>query len=154
MIYKLFLFQEKSVTRITTIESRFSTQFDFVERELRNNTIGLVTLEQMKQKREDILQERERQIATQTAARAMLEKRKEKENKRKKTTISFDLDEEGDDDESDSEHKETNDIVTFKKPKFGKDPTVETSFLPDRQREVISAIILFLTQHFTSFNMI
>ncbi|EDV22348.1 uncharacterized protein TRIADDRAFT_28870 [Trichoplax adhaerens] len=126
----------ESATRIATIQSRFSTQFDFVERELRDNTIGLVTLEQMKQKREHILQERERQIATQTAARAVLDKRKERDNKRKKTTISFDLDEEEDDeDDHDSPSKPTVETVTFKKPKFGKDPDVETSFLPDRDRE-------------------
>lgn len=41
----------------------------------------------------------------------------------------------------DEEHEEENDDKEIvKKPKFGKDPNVDTSFLPDREREEIERL--------------
>ncbi len=42
---------------------KFTTSFDAVEEELKSTTVGLVTLEQMKEKRENLVKEREKQIA-------------------------------------------------------------------------------------------
>lgn len=45
--------------------NKFSTNYDAVEEELKSSTVGLVTLEEMKEKREIIVKEREKQIAAQ-----------------------------------------------------------------------------------------
>ena len=42
---------------------KFATSFDAVEEELKSSTVGLITLEQMKEKREILVKEREKQIA-------------------------------------------------------------------------------------------
>lgn len=42
---------------------KFATSFDAVEEELKSTTVGLVTLEEMKERRENLVKEREKQIA-------------------------------------------------------------------------------------------
>lgn len=43
--------------------------FDAVEEELKSSTVGLVTLEEMREKRENLVKEREKQIAAKMAAK-------------------------------------------------------------------------------------
>ncbi len=43
---------------------KFATSFDAVEEELKSSTVGLVTLEEMKERRENLVKEREKQIAS------------------------------------------------------------------------------------------
>lgn len=45
--------------------NKFSTSYDAVEEELKSSTVGLVTLEEMKEKREILVKEREKQMAAQ-----------------------------------------------------------------------------------------
>jgi len=105
----------------------FSKKMDDVEEDLRSNTVGLVTLSQMKEKQRLAIEERERQIALKLAEDKRKtdkeRKRKEKEKKRlkkltNKNKISF-----GDDDEEVE--------IVSKKKRLGKDLSVDTSFLPD-----------------------
>jgi protein FAM50 len=46
--------------KISNIENKFATHYDAVEQQLKTSTIGLVTLDEMKAKQEDIVREREK----------------------------------------------------------------------------------------------
>ncbi|XP_076839740.1 protein FAM50A [Brachyhypopomus gauderio] len=136
----------------SNIDKKFSAHYDAVEQELKSSTVGLVTLNDMKAKQEALVKEREKQLAKKEQSKELqlkLEKQKEKkrkeEQKRKIASLSFnpdegeDDDEEDDDDEDEEEdediEEEEEDYVPMKKKKLGKNPDVDTSFLPDRERE-------------------
>ena len=73
------------------------------------------------------------------------QKRTKKRKKTQKATLSFALDDEGDEEESSANRTGSNspapgsgvdeDGKPMKKTKLGKNPAVDTSFLPDRERE-------------------
>ncbi|XP_078034550.1 protein FAM50 homolog [Augochlora pura] len=134
--------------KIHNIENKFATHYNAVEQQLKTSTIGLVTLNEMKAKQENIVKERERKLAQkerekeQEKERALAAKQAEK-NKQKKQiqALSFNL-EEDDMEESSEEEPEVklekkmdsdDDKPVIKKIK--KNPDVDTSFLPDRERE-------------------
>ncbi|TPX63059.1 hypothetical protein SpCBS45565_g06909 [Spizellomyces sp. 'palustris'] len=106
---------------------KFVAQNDWVDSELKRQTIGLVQLEDFQRIRESLDQKRREDIEKEQAA-LLKQKRKKKKEKIK---LSFDLDGE------DGEDEETNNEETDEKPKkkIKKDPAVDTSFLPDRERE-------------------
>ncbi|XP_011309409.1 protein FAM50 homolog [Fopius arisanus] len=122
--------------KIHNIENKFATHYNAVEQQLKTSTIGLVTLNEMKAKQENIVKERERKLAQkekekeQEKERALAAKQAEK-NKQKKQiqALSFNLEDEeitGDDSEDER-------VPAVKKIK--KNPHVDTSFLRDRERE-------------------
>lgn len=131
--------------KIHNIENKFATHYNAVEQQLKTSTIGLVTLNEMKAKQENIVKERERKLAQkerekeQEKERALAAKQAEK-NKQKKQiqALSFNLYEdeieflEGETEKS--EILKDNDIGPITK-KIKKNPDVDTSFLPDRERE-------------------
>ncbi|KAG5282616.1 hypothetical protein AALO_G00057960 [Alosa alosa] len=131
------------------IDKKFSAHYDAVEQELKSSTVGLVTLNDMKAKQEALVKEREKQLAKKEQSKELqlkLEKQKEKkrkeEQKRKIASLSFnpddgeDEDEDEDDNDNDNEDgEEEEDYFPVKKKKLGKNPDVDTSFLPDRDRE-------------------
>lgn len=157
--------------KINNIESKFATHYDAVEQQLKSSTIGLVTLDEMKAKQEDIVREREKKLAQKKAEkdreklRALEEKQAEKNKQRKQIqALSFNVDEdENEDEEEDDDNDdddgngasndesndsssqssskkfsswattEDGDAPAFKK--LRKNPDVDTSFLPDRERE-------------------
>lgn len=158
--------------KINNIESKFATHYDAVEQQLKSSTIGLVTLDEMKAKQEDIVREREKKLAQKKAEkdreklRALEEKQAEKNKQRKQIqALSFNLDEDEENDEDDDENDragvgdtmsndESNDsssqssskkfsswtttVEDVEEPAFKKvrkNPDVDTSFLPDRERE-------------------
>jgi len=49
--------------KLDKIENKFATHYDAVEQQLKSSTIGLVTLDEMKAKQEDIVREREKKLA-------------------------------------------------------------------------------------------
>ena len=73
------------------------------------------------------------------------QKKTKKRKKAQKATLSFALDDEGDEQDSSANGTGSNspapgsgadeDGKPMKKPKLGKNPAVDTSFLPDRERE-------------------
>jgi protein FAM50 len=73
------------------------------------------------------------------------QKKSKKRKKTQKSTLSFALDDEGDEQESSANDTHSNspapnagadeDGQPTKKAKLGKNPAVDTSFLPDRERE-------------------
>ncbi|XP_043825029.1 protein FAM50A-like isoform X1 [Dromiciops gliroides] len=143
----------------SNIDKKFSAHYDAVEAELKSSTVGLVTLNDMKAKQEALVKEREKQLAKKEQSKELQlkleklrEKQRRKEEKRKISSLSFTLDEE--EDEEDQEGEGNVDLnrnrhgsslqrgdslngeeVPSKKRKLGKNPDVDTSFLPDRERE-------------------
>jgi protein FAM50 len=49
--------------KLSSIGSKFATHYDAIEQQIKSSTIGLVTLDQMKAKQEDLVNERVRQLA-------------------------------------------------------------------------------------------
>ncbi|XP_015109157.1 protein FAM50 homolog [Diachasma alloeum] len=125
--------------KIHNIENKFATHYNAVEQQLKTSTIGLVTLNEMKAKQENIVKERERKLAQkekekeQEKERALAAKQAEK-NKQKKQiqALSFNLDE--DEEENSGGNSEDDDSAPAVK-KIKKNPHVDTSFLRDRERE-------------------
>ncbi|XP_011867565.1 PREDICTED: protein FAM50 homolog isoform X1 [Vollenhovia emeryi] len=132
--------------KIHNIENKFATHYNAVEQQLKTSTIGLVTLNEMKAKQENIVKERERKLAQkerereQEKERALAAKQAEKnKQKRQIQALSFNLDEDeaeiSDEDTEEestrSESVQSNDLIK----KIKKNPDVDTSFLPDRERE-------------------
>ncbi|CDW52972.1 XAP5 protein [Trichuris trichiura] len=119
---------------LVDIGEKFKTHFDMVEHRLKSTTIGLVTLDEMKAKQELAIQERDRLLATKEREQRLkceeedLEKKRTQETLQRKSTLSFNM---SDEDETEA----SVDVVPVKK-KCYKDPTVDTSFLPDREREL------------------
>lgn len=125
--------------KIHNIENKFATHYNAVEQQLKTSTIGLVTLNEMKAKQENIVKERERKLAQkerekeQEKERALAAKQAEK-NKQKKQiqALSFNLDEdEVELSEEEIESKDNGPVIK----RIKKNPDVDTSFLPDRERE-------------------
>eukprot|EP01016_Furgasonia_blochmanni_P006417 TRINITY_DN1257_c0_g2_i21.p1 TRINITY_DN1257_c0_g2~~TRINITY_DN1257_c0_g2_i21.p1 ORF type:complete len:348 (+),score=50.10 TRINITY_DN1257_c0_g2_i21:208-1251(+) len=121
---------------------------DVLEEEFKNNTVGLVTNEEFKKKREKI----ESFLLKKKLDEIDGDKPKPKEEKKKvRRTVSSQLsfldgeEEEAEEEAEESlrkekEEKEREDTEEFgdkivKKRAFGKNPTVDTSFLPDKDRE-------------------
>ncbi|XP_071649169.1 protein FAM50 homolog [Temnothorax longispinosus] len=136
--------------KIHNIENKFATHYNAVEQQLKTSTIGLVTLNEMKAKQENIVKERERKLAQkerekeQEKERALAAKQAEKnKQKRQIQALSFNLDEDEDkaemsSDEDNSEKSPESENVQSDGPtskKIKKNPDVDTSFLPDRERE-------------------
>lgn len=132
--------------KVNNIENKFASHYDAVEQQLKSSTIGLVTLDEMKAKQEDIVREREKKLAQKLEEKdkeklRALEAKQAEKNKQKRQiqALSFTMEEEEDDnndedsDESDSNKWHAKEIIPKKKIK--KNPDVDTSFLPDRERE-------------------
>ena len=124
--------------KIHNIENKFATHYNAVEQQLKSSTIGLVTLNEMKAKQENIVKERERKLAQKELEKekekekALKAKEEEKNNQKKQIkALSFNLDDDVDEDDGDSEDIEPEPKVK----KIKKNPDVDTSFLPDRERE-------------------
>ncbi|KAG8546070.1 hypothetical protein GDO81_019809 [Engystomops pustulosus] len=146
---------EENVVK-ANINKKFSAHYDAVEAELKSSTVGLVTLNDMKAKQEALVKEREKQLAKKEQFKDLqlkLEKQRErerkKEQKRKIASLSFNVDDDEEDEDDDDEEEEDEDddegdmdedelekeVLPKKKKKLGKNPDVDTSFLPDRDRE-------------------
>lgn len=148
--------------KVSNIENKFAAHYDAVEQQLKSSTIGLVTLDEMKAKQEDIVREREKKLAQKKEEKdkeklkALEAKLAEKDRqKRQIQALSFDPDDEPDGDdandgdegsEKESEKEDVKEELTVVKrswkeqvpsgvKKIRKNPDVDTSFLPDRERE-------------------
>ncbi|KAJ3056367.1 hypothetical protein HK097_007204 [Rhizophlyctis rosea] len=121
---------------------KFVAQNDWVDQELKRQTIGLVRLEDFQRIRESLDKKRLEDLEKERATQAKAKRKKKKE----KLKLSFGNDE-------DEDAGESTGMVMFKfhrslvihetylttelppPKKIKKDPTVNTSFLPDRERE-------------------
>ncbi|KAK2709019.1 protein FAM50 homolog [Artemia franciscana] len=123
--------------KVSRMENKFAAHYDAIEQRLKSETIGLVTLDEMRAKQEVIVKEREKEMVKLEKERLAKEKAlqdkisQEKQKQKKKIqSLSFNPDEDGDESEELLSESENN---KFKK--IGKNPDVDTSFLPDRDRE-------------------
>ena len=128
--------------KLGSIDNKFAAHYDAIEQQLKSDTIGLVTLDEMKAKQQTVIQEHEQQMAKKESQKLKLQRQMEREQlqkkKKQKSVLSFDIDEDEDDEdgnECEDSDKEKEEEVVVKKRRFGKDPSVDTSFLPDRDRE-------------------
>lgn len=131
--------------KISNIENKFAAHYDAVEQQLKSSTIGLVTLDEMKAKQENIVKERERKLAQKQLEKEQEKQRqleaKQAEKNRQKQQIqalSFTLDDEEDEEENEACSTVDTDDEKCEPPgkkKIRKNPDVDTSFLPDRERE-------------------
>lgn len=94
--------------KLDKIENKFATHYDAVEQQLKTSTIGLVTLDEMKAKQEDIVREREKKLALRRDEREKekqkaLEAIREEKNKQKKQiqALSFNFDDEEENEDED-----------------------------------------------------
>ncbi|TIA92675.1 hypothetical protein E3P99_00528 [Wallemia hederae] len=108
--------------------SKKSENKESVEESLKKNTIGLVHLDEFKLKRKQI----EEQAARDAAGTSSSNTRPKKKSKTKKSSakLSFADGDIEDGDDVDSDNMSTN------KKKLSKNPQVDTSFLPDRERDL------------------
>lgn len=128
--------------KLNNIDKKFSTKvIDSVENNLKRSTVGLLTVSEMKGRQESALKLREMLILRNKEETIKSDAMKEKERKQKKFKqkqqikgLSFCIEDENEDDSS-SDTK--NDLMTLNEPKkrLGKDPAVNTNFLPDIDRE-------------------
>ncbi|KAH6923579.1 hypothetical protein HPB50_002401 [Hyalomma asiaticum] len=109
--------------KLSTMENKFAAHYDAVEQQLKSSTIGLVTLDEMK-------------IA---ALSFKLDDEEEEDEDAEENNNSEDgeKEEKGNSQET-KEQDEDKDGPDYEPPvkrKLGKNPDVDTSFLPDRERE-------------------
>lgn len=129
---------EEGDIKLNTIDSKFSTHHhDAIESQLRSSTVGLVTLDQMREKQETALKEREKQLAHKEEDRCRLleqqqntsQNKTEPKNKKSKS-LSFnygDDDEDDDDNDNEDEHDGDNDIKDKKQNDSSAKDNVESS---------------------------
>ncbi|TFK42417.1 XAP5, circadian clock regulator-domain-containing protein [Crucibulum laeve] len=136
---KQTLISETEKARPST--NRFVGQHDSMEESLKNSTVGLVHLEEFQQRRKEIEEAKAREAAKSSVLKDDAKKAK-KRKKVAKATLSFAMDDEGEEDQSSqlgddgrSASKDNEDGPPAKRGKFRKNPNVDTSFLPDRERE-------------------
>ncbi|CAJ0584775.1 unnamed protein product, partial [Mesorhabditis spiculigera] len=122
---------EEETARVSTgIIDKFTANYDAVETELRSKTVGLVTLSEMKEKQKDAVVGREVEVVKSIGEGGKKKEEKTRDSSQeeaeriKKHVLSFSYD--------DEEEEE----VFVPKKRFGMDPSVDTSFLPDREREL------------------
>ncbi|KAG8743698.1 hypothetical protein FRC10_011571 [Ceratobasidium sp. 414] len=116
--------------------NRFVGQNDSMEESLKKSTIGLVRLEDFQNRRKEL----EEAKAREAARTDELKEEKIKQKKRKKVAkskLSFAMNDEGEEDgEGETKKsKENSEEPPVKRSKGNKNPNVDTSFLPDRERE-------------------
>jgi len=179
--------------RIATIHNKFAVHYDAVENQLSTDTVGLVTLDEMRAKQEMVVSAREQQVAsTEGRTRARLvegARRRAQESAARQlhlNKLSFDPDDEEEEDDDPDEEKSSvgaagaagaavststadatggadatgaaveEDVpekedadekqlqedeaatagqLAPKRRRLGKNPDVDTSFLPDRERD-------------------
>ena len=134
--------------KVSNMESKFSAHYDAVENDLKSTTVGLLTVEEMKTRQEKAVKDREMQLARKNREELRLLKKEEKERERAKKkqsqqikALSFNMNEEEESEEEEESAKEVEDPGEgpsgefLKKKRLGKNPDVDTSFLPDVDRD-------------------
>lgn len=169
--------------RMQAIEEKFKAHYDAVEQLLKTDTVGLVSLDEMKKKQEEMINAREQQLAREKEAKLndstknQHGQRKDANGHRKPNKLSFadeweeeqqqqddddeeeekakaqtkisapaiSLDENSITDENSNDSSSMNELTqaeldrmvaaATKKKRLGKNPDVDTSFLPDKDRE-------------------
>jgi len=150
--------------KLDKMEQKFSAHYDAVETGLKAATVGLVTNEEMKKRQEEAVMAHEMALARKSKdelreirneEKARQDEKKKQKQQIKKLTFDMDDEEEDDDDEDDAACGVQGDIKkdpdapepstssamsadaekSGVKKRLGKNPDVDTSFLPDVDRD-------------------
>lgn len=72
--------------KLSNIGSKFKTHYDAIEQQIKSSTVGLVTLDEMRAKQEDLVKEREMQLALkkESIKKQEIESKKEQLEKQKR----------------------------------------------------------------------
>ncbi|KAF4615021.1 hypothetical protein D9613_002697 [Agrocybe pediades] len=120
--------------------NRFVGQNDSMEETLKNSTVGLVRLEDFQQRRKELEEAKAREAARSNDLKDDARKAK-KRKKMAKATLSFAMDDEDEEDSNGDTHngasstRDDDEQPIPKRSRLKKNPNVDTSFLPDRERE-------------------
>lgn len=125
--------KEQNAAGVGRIDDKFSAATDSLEQEFRRRTVGLVTADDFRKAKEetvDVKTDGEKKFL-ERQAEATERRKADRAIKRKKmaSSLSFAVD----DDAEGGERAEGSEELTIKKTK--KDPSVVTSFLPDKDRD-------------------
>ncbi|CAO3613554.1 unnamed protein product [Mucor fragilis] len=116
---------------------KFVTTKTDIESQLKSSTIGLTELKDYRKIREN-LEEQQKREAAKTAPLSDEKRKKKKKKQPLKLSFAGDDDEEEeakDEQQRDKRALDKEDDKQVKKRRMLKDPTIDTSFLPDRERE-------------------
>ena len=77
--------------KLSNIGSKFKTHYDAIEQQIKSSTVGLVTLDEMRAKQEDLVKEREMQLALkkESIKKQEIESKKEQLEKQKRQVFFF-----------------------------------------------------------------
>lgn len=121
----------------TNFNQSFKSHTSMTEEKFKLDTVGLVTHDDFMKKRKELeLEKMKEEAAKEVGLDITSEPKKKKKKKRNVAVLSF-ADEEGEDDAVEAS---TKDEEEPKKKKM-KNPEVDTSFLPDRDREMEEAML-------------
>ncbi|KAK4510080.1 uncharacterized protein ATC70_006249 [Mucor velutinosus] len=116
---------------------KFVTTKTDIESQLKSSTIGLTELKDYRKIREN-LEEQQKREAAKTAPLSDEKRKKKKKKQPLKLSFAGDDEEEEeaeDEQQGDKRASDKEDDKQVKKRRMLKDPTIDTSFLPDRERE-------------------
>lgn len=108
----------------------FGTKETTVEDQFKASTVGLVSADDFKKKRELMEKLVVKQQKQKVKDVKKAKKKKKKDRKKMMSALTFDAEE-----ELGVEEVEEDDFAKFKKRKLAKDPSTDTHFLPDKARE-------------------
>eukprot|EP01113_Clastostelium_recurvatum_P021318 TRINITY_DN2523_c0_g1_i2.p1 TRINITY_DN2523_c0_g1~~TRINITY_DN2523_c0_g1_i2.p1 ORF type:complete len:350 (-),score=106.94 TRINITY_DN2523_c0_g1_i2:22-1041(-) len=137
--------KEETKNKVMHINQKFSSDSSGISEKLVQETVGLVSVEEFKKKRERLEADERRKKAVEEIEQAKKQERKKPRIQKGKLSFDIEDDEDGDEGESKTEGGEsststtstsTEDDNTGTRRTFGKDPKVNTTFLPDREREI------------------
>ncbi|KAE9361059.1 hypothetical protein PF008_g1419 [Phytophthora fragariae] len=120
---------ETTNRRGTRIDANFQSHQDDDESEFKRQTVGLVTAEEFRKKREDLQYRKSVPVDVQSEEKQKEPTKKKKRKAKKMGPLSFDMD--GGEEEAEEELE----VKPKRVKKSIKNPNVETDFLPDKERE-------------------
>lgn len=133
--------------KLGTINDKFSTHYDAIESQLRSSTVGLVTLDQMREKQIDAVREREKQLARKEEDGATIiethkQTKSDKINKSKTLSFSYDSDE-SDDSDSCNIDKQNNDDKVHQEDtiEYGKQNDISIGKIDDGPSDDASSVL-------------
>eukprot|EP00004_Rigifila_ramosa_P016681 TRINITY_DN397_c0_g1_i3.p1 TRINITY_DN397_c0_g1~~TRINITY_DN397_c0_g1_i3.p1 ORF type:complete len:298 (+),score=91.61 TRINITY_DN397_c0_g1_i3:95-895(+) len=146
--------EKQSAASLRNINDKFSSKLDTIEDQLKQDTVGLVQLDDFRRKREALEKEqRQKRMREEQALLAFEESRRKAKMAKTKSGagLSFRFEEDEQEQEEEGEQDRQDSLPRAQpdgdqptespqeKKKMLKNPFVDTSFLPDRERELEEA---------------
>jgi protein FAM50 len=153
VVFIVLFFSRETAIQYTDVKSRFDIKTDVIEDQFKSRTVGYKTRDEFIQTGKQLEQERQLSLLEKQKNEKKRELESAVKKKSEKQKLSFlnhddDEEEDDDDDDDDADDGEKNsdnndndkatkngDTQATKKPKMMKNPFIDTTFLPDRERE-------------------